>query len=344
MVPGLTTIKLVKKKKPREFQVARPDAGRALSSLICTRLGLPWQSVRGLFEVGQIRIDGAVCRDPSRRTRVGQTILVDATPPPPAPRDKPAEPRAHKKPVKPVASGANQPIIRLADGHVVVVEKPEGLTTMRHAHEAAEFGERGRKFLPPTLADLLPDLIDRKRGRVRAVHRLDRDTSGLVVFARTPDAEKKLSDQFRAHTVGRRYLAIVRGQAVAGTIESSLVRERGDGRRGTGSHGSGKQAITHVKIVEPLGDFTLVECTLETGRTHQVRIHLGEQGTPVVGEHIYDRPLHGAPVPDESGCDRLALHAAYLAFDHPGTGKRLHWSSPLPTELRRLVKRLRKQP
>lgn len=240
-----------------------------------------------------------------------------------------------------------RPVIRYADAHVVVVDKPAGLTTMRHPWEAAEQGRRARRFLPPTLADVLPGLLahgpGRRGGRVRAVHRLDKDTSGLVVFARTPAAERELGRQFRAHTVQRRYRAVVRGKAAPGRIESVLVRDRGDGRRGSGDAGDGKRAVTHVRVLEELGDFTLVECRLETGRTHQVRIHLAEQGTPLCGERVYDRPPNGRPVPDASGAPRLALHAARLGFAHPATGKRLSWDSPLPDDLAALVARLRKR-
>jgi 23S rRNA pseudouridine1911/1915/1917 synthase len=178
---------------------------------------------------------------------------------------------------------------------------------------------------------------------VRAVHRLDRETSGLVVFARTAEAERRLGAQFRAHTVDRRYLAVVRGRAAPGRIESNLVRDRGDGRRGsTAEPGAGKRAVTHVDVVEDLGDFTLVSCRLETGRTHQVRIHLGESGNPLCGERVYDRPLHGRPtVPDTSGAPRVALHAALLGFDHPHTGRRMSWTSPLPADLAAQVARLR---
>jgi 23S rRNA pseudouridine1911/1915/1917 synthase len=236
----------------------------------------------------------------------------------------------------------NQAIVRFADAHVVVVDKPPGLTTMRHPHEAAEFGTRGRRFLPATLADILPRLLG--GGKVRAVHRLDKETSGLVVFARTIAAERHLGQHFRAHSIERRYLAIVRGRARTQRIESWLVRDRGDGRRGS-SHraGEGQRAVTHVSVVEKLADYTLVECRLETGRTHQVRIHLGEAGTPICGDHVYDRPLHGRPLPDASGVSRIALHAATLGFTHPATGKRMHWSSPLPQDLQLLLQRLREK-
>ena len=225
--------------------------------------------------------------------------------------------------------------ILFQDSQVVVVEKPSGLTTMRHPEEAAEFGKRAQRFLPPTLVDLLP------LPRLRAVHRIDKETSGLVVFARTAQAETKLGRQFREHTIERRYLALLRGQAVSQRIESWLVRDRGDGRRGSGPPGEGQRAVTHVKVLEQLGLCTLVECRLETGRTHQVRIHLGEAGTPICGERIYDRPLNGRPLPDGSGAKRIMLHAARLGFDHPATGKRMTWDSPLPPDMAKLLERVR---
>src|SRR5260370_30835296 len=150
-----------------------------------------------------------------------------------------------------------------------------------------------------------------RRPAVRAVHRLDKDTSGLVVFARTPAAERSLGLQFRGHLTGRRYLAVVRGRAKPGRIESCLVPDRGDGRRGSSPvPGTGKRAVTDVKVLEDLGSYSLIECRLETGRTHQVRIHLGEAETPICGERVYDRPPHGQPLSDGSGAARLALHAA----------------------------------
>jgi 23S rRNA pseudouridine1911/1915/1917 synthase len=216
---------------------------------------------------------------------------------------------------------------------------------MRHAHEADEFGPRGKKFLPRTLEDLLPSLLPGQKGRpgrVFAVHRLDKETSGLVVFARTPAAARHLGRQFREHSAGRRYLALVRGRARVATIESWLVRDRGDGRRGSGPPGEGQRAVTHVGIVEELGDFTLVECRLETGRTHQVRIHLGEAGTPLCGDHVYDRRLNGRPRPDLSGSRRIALHAVHLELEHPATGVRMQWRLPLPPDMKELVDRLRR--
>ncbi len=227
----------------------------------------------------------------------------------------------------------------------MIVDKPPGLTTMRHAHEAAEFGKRAKRFLPETLEDLLPGLLPRKGDRpprVIAVHRLDKETSGLVLFARTPEAAKHLGRQMREHSATRSYIALVRGHAKDAVIESWLVRDRGDGRRGSGPQAEGQRAVTRVHVVEQLGDFTLIECKLETGRTHQVRIHLGEAGTPLCGERVYDRPLHGRPVPDTSGAKRVMLHALSLEFNHPATGKRTRTASPLPDDFRTLLDRLRR--
>jgi 23S rRNA pseudouridine1911/1915/1917 synthase len=241
---------------------------------------------------------------------------------------------------------ASAPPFRIChlDNAIVVVDKPPGLTTMRHAEEAAEFG-RGRRFLPTTLADLLPAAIARREGRpggrVRPVHRLDKDTSGLVVFARNPAAEGHLGKQFRQHTVERTYIALVRGRIADQRIESWLVADRGDHRRGSGAKcDAAKRAVTHVRVLKSIAGFSMVECRLETGRTHQVRIHLGEAGAPLCGERVYDRPIHGRPVPDKSGAPRIALHAATLGLVHPVTGKTIRWQTPLPADLAELWKEL----
>src|SRR5438128_1178269 len=311
------------------YTISRKEGGWSVLEMLRCRLRLSWSQARKLVQERRVLLGGEVCRDAARRVKAGQRVQVREA-------GQAARPRK-----------AGGPVICFVDKHLVVVDKPAGLTTMRHPEEAAEFGERGRRFLPPTLADLLPGLLAQagkgKPGRVRAVHRLDKETSGLVVFARTPQAETHLGKQFRAHSIERRYLALVRGRARPGRIESVLVRDRGDGRRGSTSEpGLGQRAITHVGVVEELGAYTLVECRLETGRTHQVRIHLAESGTPLCGERVYDRPLHGKPLPDQSGARRPALHAASLGLHHPTTGKWMLWNSKLPGDMRNLLKRLRR--
>jgi 23S rRNA pseudouridine1911/1915/1917 synthase len=327
----------------QSFVVTPAEAGRTLAAVLKGRLGVSWSQARRLIELRRVKLAGQTCGDAVRRVKPGQRIDVVET------RNTRHETREKNKPVRRPASRPSrrapsptkpEPVLRHVDDAVIVVDKPAGITTHRSALEAAEFGSRGKRFLPSTLADRLPSLLP-GAGQVRAVHRLDRDTSGLVVFARTAEAEATLGKQFRAHTVGRRYLAITRGRPAEGRIESYLVRDRGDGRRGSDPTGNGQRAVTHVRAIEDLGPCWLVECRLETGRTHQVRIHLGEAGAPLAGERVYDRPPHGAPAPDPSASPRVALHAAYLGFEHPTTGQWVEWESPLPEDLQAVVRRLR---
>jgi 23S rRNA pseudouridine1911/1915/1917 synthase len=231
--------------------------------------------------------------------------------------------------------------LQFLDAHVVVAEKPAGMTSNRHREETR--WPARRKQIQPTLDELLPHIITKIEGRrnrrgvplpVRAVHRIDRDTSGLIVFARTHAAESILAQQFRQHATHRRYLAIVEGKVKAQTISSHLVRDRGDGRRGsTDNPEVGKLAVTHVKPLETIGGYTLVQCRLETGRTHQIRIHLSELGNPVCGEKVYRPRRGGKATVDNSGAPRLALHAAELGFVHPVTGKPLRFQAQLPPDL-----------
>lgn len=321
-------------RKQRTFTVGPREAGLPLAAWLSQRFQLDRRTALGLVSGRLVLLGGVLCLDPQRRLRRGERVEVSA---------KAARPHSPRTPA-PGIRGLT-PILRFADEHIVVIDKPAGLTTMRHADEAREFGQRAQRFLPPTLQDLVPALLPRgtaaRPAAVRAVHRLDKETSGLVVFARTPAAESHLGKQFRAHSTERLYLALVRGQAKDARIETWLVSDRGDGRRGSGAVGAGQRAVTHVRVVEALDGFSLVECRLETGRTHQVRIHLGEAGTPICGEQVYDRPLHGRPAPDGSDAQRILLHAAVLGFEHPATGARVRWSASPPKDMVELSKRLR---
>ncbi len=230
--------------------------------------------------------------------------------------------------------------ILFSDDAVVVVNKPAGVTTVRSAEDREEFGD-GKRFLPKTLADQLPAALGAPDKPVVAVHRLDRDTTGVLVFARTKLIGQKLMVQFRRHTADRRYLALVRGEPQSGRIESTLVPDRGDGRRGSGTGDEERKAVTHVKVLERFPGFALVECRLETGRTHQVRIHLGEAGNPLCGETVYDRPVNGQPLPDGSGAVRPMLHAAELGFTHPASSERMTFAVPPPPDFAALLAKLR---
>lgn len=312
------------------FTVPAEEEGTTLAAALRKRLlGQSWSTVRQLIAARRVKLIGALCLDPARRVHAGEAVELL---PHSAPRPRPPE----------------RIEIRHLDEHVIVVEKPTGMASVRHPLERDWPAER--KALEPTLDETVPRLLAQREGksrkgpapRLRIVHRLDKATSGLLVFARSVLAEQELGRQFRHHTVLRRYLALVPGVVGPQTIRSYLIRDRGDGRRGSIQiPGQGKEAITHLEVVERLRNYTLVGCRLETGRTHQIRIHLSELGHPVCGETVYNRPRGGEPITDVSRAPRLFLHAAELGFVHPGTKEALHWSMPLPLDLQFVLERLR---
>jgi 23S rRNA pseudouridine1911/1915/1917 synthase len=274
--------------------------------------GKSWNEVRRLSRTGKIFIDGAPLLDPTRLVPAGAEIELRQN-----------APRATRTPALPKSA-----ILHL-DAQLVVVDKPAGISTVPY-----DENEHG------TLDQLVMETIS-ERGRrapLGIVHRIDKETSGVVVFARTLAAKQALKNQFRFHTVGRRYVAIAHGAAKTVTIESRLVPDRGDGRRGsTDDESLGREAITHVKWLETLRGATLVECRLETGRTHQIRIHLAERGNPLVGERVYSKNYRGELIP----APRLMLHARELAFEHPNTGQRLEFERPMPPDMLAVLASLR---
>ncbi len=309
--------------------------------------GQSWGQIRKLMKGRQVMVSGNLCVDAGRRLKLQDVVKILPQPAAPPPK-------------------ADDIKIRYLDEHVAVVEKPSGMTSIRHKEE--EHWPAKRKQLQPTLDELLPHVIARverggqshvvsktpqkgtvpaRRGKgvpppVRPVHRLDRETSGLMVFARTVRAERNLGEQFRQHTTERRYTAIVQGAVEAQTITSRLVRDRGDGRRGsTNLTNVGKPATTHIRPIDQLPGYTMIECQLETGRTHQIRIHLAELGHPVCGDKLYHQPLFQKPIPDTSNAPRLALHAAEIGFVHPLSGQEMHFTMPVPKDLKDLWARLK---
>jgi 23S rRNA pseudouridine1911/1915/1917 synthase len=183
--------------------------------------------------------------------------------------------------------------------------------------------------------------------RLRVVQRLDKETSGLLVFARTVAAERHLQQQLRAHSMLRRYLALVHGSAADATYDTLLVADRGDGLRGSWGvfrrpkgtpPETARRAVTHVEVLEPLRGATFVACELETGRQHQIRIHLSEAGFPLVGERVYVRGFAGPLLP----APRPMLHAARLGFVHPRTGRELLFEAPPPPDFTAALDRLRR--
>jgi 23S rRNA pseudouridine1911/1915/1917 synthase len=318
--------------------VTATDVGQTLATFLRARLdGASWSRVQKLVRGRHVLVHGNICTDAARRLKDGEVVKVLDVAAAPLPK-------------------ADDVRIVHVDADVVIVEKPTGLTTTRH-HEEASWPAK-RRQLQPTLEELVPDAIGRflaarggdgprpsKRTRippVRAVHRIDRETSGLVVFARNVPASRILAEQFRLHTTHRRYLTLVAGRMNAGTIRSHILRDRGDGRRGSTESDDGKLAITHVAPVEHFGDaYTLVECRLETGRTHQIRIHMAEAGHVVCGERVYVQTRRGS-AKDESRAPRVMLHAAELGFVHPVSGEQLRFTSPLPADIRKVLAALRK--
>jgi 23S rRNA pseudouridine1911/1915/1917 synthase len=282
--------------------------------------GTSWGKARGWIEGGKVRVGGALVTDTTTRVAAGAEIAVDEV--------------ARKPHAQALADGD----VVYADAQVVVVAKPPGLSTIPYdGTETDTLEARVRAWLERKR------LVPRgQRPTLGIVHRLDKETSGLVVFTRTWLAKQTLSSQFRHHTVHRLYLAIAHGDVPARTLRSFFVENRGDGlrgsRRGPGRKPptDGREAITHVARIEPLVGATFVACRLETGRTHQIRIHLSESGNPLVGERVYVRgfrgPLLEAP--------RLMLHAAELGFVHPATGREMRWEQPLPEDMRSVLARL----
>jgi len=323
----------------KNYHVAPEHAGLALVAALRQFLpGEPWSAVRRLVENRHVQINGNLCLDEGRKLQAGDVVKVWDEP-----RNAPPDPEDIK--------------ILFEDAHLIVVEKPAGVTTERHAEE--QHWPARRKQRQPTIYELVVRILHRRRGtrlrdrqrrggkpvrppRVRLVHRLDRDTSGVMVLAVSVGAERLLVQMFRKHDIHRVYRAIVQGRVEAGTLESSLVRDRGDRRRGsTKLPKVGKRAVTHVRPLEHLDGYTLVECRLETGRTHQIRIHLAEAGHPLCGEKVYNKPLFGKPIVDLSGAQRQALHAAELGFKHPVTGQEMMFATPLPADMGRLLVKLR---
>ncbi len=290
-----------------------------LAAVVRRRLGgeLPWSRARGLCTRGKVLVDGAALLDPAARVRRGQAVTVDEH----APAPKPPEAAT----------------IVFEDAHVVVIDKPAGVSSVPY-----EKREQG------TAMDAIRAAW-RHAGRratatpLHVVHRIDKETSGLIAFAKTKLAERELQALFRAHEVERTYLCVAHGQVRDRRIDSMLVTDRGDGLRGsTHRPGQGKRAVTHVRAVEELALATLCEVRLETGKTHQIRIHLAEAGHPLVGERVYIRDFvkrGGEPLP--SG--RLLLHAATLGFLHPVTHTPVQLASPLPDDFTVELARLRRR-
>ncbi|EPZ51531.1 RluA family pseudouridine synthase [Alicyclobacillus acidoterrestris] len=215
------------------------------------------------------------------------------------------------------------------DPHVVVVDKPRGLVVHPAAGHPRGTVINGLVARGITLSALGGDM------RPGVVHRIDKDTSGLVMFAKTEMAYYALTEQLRTHSVERQYIAIVHGRMTheTGTVEMPIGRDPQD-RQKMAVVESGKRAVTHFQVLEKFERYTLVQCRLETGRTHQIRVHFAAIGHPLAGDQVYGRrhtlPIHGQ-----------ALHAKTLGFIHPESGEMVRLESPLPDDMEKLISNLR---
>lgn len=219
--------------------------------------------------------------------------------------------------------------VRYEDAHLLVVDKPAGVVT----HPSA--GHREGTLVHGLLAHAIAGGQDPTRPGI--VHRLDRDTSGLLVVARSERAHRRLQRALRDRDVERLYLTLVHGALPpALTVDRPIGRDRRVRTRMAVDDAEGRSAVTHVRRLEDLGRFTFAEARLETGRTHQIRVHLDAVGHPVVGDRVYGRRE------ETLGLDRQFLHAARLAFPHPETGERVEVESPLPHDLELALRRARR--
>ena len=293
---------------------------RALALAVPT---LSRERLKALIRSGAVETGGQVVRDPATRVRGNESLSVAVPEPQPAhnvPQDIPLK-------------------VVFEDEHLLVVDKPAGLVV----HPAAG-------NLDGTLVNaLLHHCAGNLSGiggvaRPGIVHRIDKDTSGLLVVAKTDVAHEGLAKQFAAHSIDRRYLALVSGvpKASHGTVDAPLARSATNRKKIAIVEGQrGKRAVTHWKRLEVRRDAALVECRLETGRPHQVRVHMASIGHPLLGDPVYggSRKTHGKLL-TELGFHRQALHAAQLGFVHPVTRSRLSFSSPMPADMQELFNAL----
>jgi 23S rRNA pseudouridine1911/1915/1917 synthase len=295
--------------------VAPAEAGARLDRWLAERLpDLSRTRVKGLVDGGQVRVDGRAAKA-ALRLRAGARVEAEVPPPPPE--------TLLPEPV----------LLRVIfeDAHVLVVDKPAGMVTHPGAGRMTGTLAAAALAHAPGIAG-----VGGPR-RPGIVHRLDKGTSGLIVLAKTAAAYDSLTAQLAHRTVTRRYLALAHGHLARdeGTVDAAIGRDpRSRVRMAVATGGKGRRAITRYRVLERFGDATLVECRLETGRTHQIRVHLAAIELPVSGD-----PQYG--VRADLGLERQFLHAYRLRFRHPVTGGEVDVSSDLPADLSGALERAR---
>lgn len=274
------------------------------------------ERLKALISSGHVHGEIGLSRDPAVKVSCGDLYAIDI------PQPKPAHNVAQDIALK----------IVFEDDHLLVVDKPAGLVV----HPAAG------NFDGTLVNALLHHCAGRLSGiggvaRPGIVHRIDKETSGLLVVAKTDPAHEGLSAQFAAHSIDRRYKAIVAGVPTSGTVDAPLARSPHD-RKKVAIQARGKRAVTHYSLVTALkNDAALIECRLETGRTHQVRVHMTSIGHPLLGDPVYGRARpHHRTLLQSLDFKRQALHAAELGFVHPVNRETLRFESEMPDDMQRL--------
>ena len=321
----------------RKFQTSSEDAGRRLDQYLTIALeNVSRQRVQELIEQEKVRVNGISAR-PSLKLRGGELIEVVG--------------EVGRPPLKAFAEDIPLDIV-YEDEWLAVVNKPAGMIV----HAGAGDEERNRGTLVNALLFHFRELSG-LGGETRPgiVHRLDKDTSGLMVVAKTDDVHRKLAAQFASRQVKKKYIALVIGwPPEKGTIEAEISRDRMRPTRMTTRRSGGRAAVSHYRVtrkVESLyGKFALLEVEIETGRTHQIRVHLASLHHPVVGDTLYGAPsvlraqekkaVTGTKKnegPAQLSLDRNFLHAAVLEFVHPATHERMRLERPLPEDLQNFL-------
>ena len=293
---------------------------RALADAVPT---LSRERLKALIRSGALEGSAGSVRDPAAKVRGDEAFRLAVPEPEPAhnaPQDIPLR-------------------VIFEDEHLLVVDKPAGLVV----HPAA--GNRDGTLVNALLHHCGGSLSGIGGvARPGIVHRIDKDTSGLLVVAKTDVAHEGLAKQFAAHSVDRRYLAVVSGvpKASEGTVNASLARSSANRKKiAIVEEGRGKRAVTHWRRLSVLGDAALIECQLETGRTHQVRVHMASIGHPLIGDPVYGRSGKShRKLLNELQFQRQALHAAELGFTHPVTKRRLSFASAMPPDMQELMSAL----
>jgi 23S rRNA pseudouridine1911/1915/1917 synthase len=318
-----------------EIAIAEAQAGERLDrALAAARPELSRSRIKALIEQGHLKLgaqneSGRTIEDPALRVKPGQVFILEI---PPA---VPAAPQGQ----------AIDLTIVYEDDDLIVIDKPAGMVV----HPAP--GNPDNTLVNALIAhcgETLSGIGGEKRPGI--VHRIDKDTSGLIVAAKNDAAHKALSADFAAHNIERAYLCLVWGvpSPSAGEITGNIGRHPIDRKRMAVVSKGGKPAITHYRVLKSFGlGAALVECRLMTGRTHQIRVHMAKIGHPLIGDPVYGKPTaarRGRLSPEArkaaEAFPRQALHATLLGFDHPRTGRHLSWESESPEDLRRLERAL----